>query len=79
MSSSFQRPKKQGTLLVLSTYPIRRPRHGGQLRSAALMTEYNKVFDKVIRTAVFNSTVYSQKEFGKTDIPSPKELTDQIK
>jgi glycosyltransferase involved in cell wall biosynthesis len=78
MSSSFQRPKKQGTLLVLSTYPIRRPRHGGQLRSAALMTEYNKVFDKVIRTAVFNSTVYSQKEFGRTDIPSPKELTDQI-
>jgi hypothetical protein len=78
MSSSFQRPKKQGTLLVLSTYPIRRPRHGGQLRSAALMNEYNKVFDKVIRTAVFNSTVYSQKEYGRTDIPSPKELTEKI-
>jgi hypothetical protein len=78
MSSSVQHPKKQGTLLVLSTYPIRRPRHGGQLRSAALMNEYNKVFDKVIRTAVFNSTVYSPKEYGRTDIPSPKELTDQI-
>jgi glycosyltransferase involved in cell wall biosynthesis len=70
--------EKLGTLLVLSTYPIRKPRHGGQLRSAALMVEYNKVYSKVVRTAVFNSSVYSKKEYDKHDIPSPAELTSLI-
>lgn len=70
--------KKLGTLLVLSTYPIRRPRHGGQLRSAALIVEYEKAFSKVVRTAVFNSSVYTAKEFGRADIPSPDELTQEI-
>lgn len=70
--------KKLGTLLVLSTYPILRPRHGGQLRSAALMVEYKKAFRKVIRTAVFNSSVYTTKEYGRTDIPSPEDLTQEI-
>lgn len=70
--------KKLGTLLVLSTYPIRRPRHGGQLRSAALMVEYEKAFSKVVRTAVFNSSVYTAKESGRTDIPSPADLTQEI-
>lgn len=70
--------EKLGTLLVLSTYPIQKPRHGGQLRSAALMVEYNKVFSKVVRTAVFNSSVYTKKECGKNDIPSPSELTSLI-
>lgn len=70
--------EKLGTLLVLSTYPIQKPRHGGQLRSAALMVEYNKVFSKVVRTAVFNSSVYTKKECGKHDIPSPSELTSLI-
>lgn len=36
------------------------------------------MFGKVIRTAVFNPTVYSHKEFAKTDIASPSELTQQI-
>lgn len=70
--------KKLGTLLVLSTYPIRRPRHGGQLRSAALLVEYEKAFSKVVRTAVFNSSVYTAKEYGQTDIPSPADLTQEI-
>lgn len=69
---------KLGTLLVLSTYPIRQPRHGGQLRSAALMVEYKKTFSKVVRTAVFNSSVYSKREYSRTDIPSPAELTQEI-
>lgn len=76
-SSKFDH-EKLGTLLVLSTYPISQPRHGGQLRSAALMTEYNKAFNKVVRTAVFNSSVYSPKEYGRHDIPSPAELTSLI-
>jgi hypothetical protein len=71
-------PKKLGTLLVLSTYPIRRPRHGGQLRSAALIVEYKKAFSKVVRTAVFNSSVYTATEYGRTDIPSPADLTQEI-
>lgn len=70
--------KKLGTLLVLSTYPIRKPRHGGQLRSAALMVEYKKAFSKVVRTAIFNSSVYSKNEYGRTDIPSPPEVTQEI-
>ncbi|MDH6208378.1 hypothetical protein [Aurantimicrobium minutum] len=70
--------KKLGTVLVLSTYPIHRPRHGGQLRSAALMVEYEKAFRKVVRTAVFNSSVYTAKEYGRTDIPSPADLTQEI-
>lgn len=69
---------KRGTALVLSTYPIKNPRHGGQLRSAALMKEYKRAYSKVIRTAVFNSSVYSKNEFGRNDIPSPPELTQQI-
>lgn len=69
---------KLGTLLVLSTYPIRKPRHGGQLRSAALMVEYKKAFSKVVRTSVFNSSVYSNKEYGRTDIPSPPDITQEI-
>lgn len=78
MTPSSGTRQKLGTLLVLSTYPIRRPRHGGQLRSAALMVEYEKTFSKVVRTAVFNSSVYSAKEYGQSDIPSPADLTQQI-
>lgn len=78
MTPSSGTRQKLGTLLVLSTYPIRRPRHGGQLRSAALMVEYEKTFSKVVRTAVFNSSVYSAKEYGKADIPSPADLTQEI-
>lgn len=67
------------TVLVFSTYPISKPKHGGQLRSAALMNVYRRVFTKVVRCAIFYGPVYSRDEYTAQDIPSGKKVTNEIR
>ncbi|MBK5238769.1 MAG: hypothetical protein JJE28_06635 [Actinomycetales bacterium] len=70
--------KTAGTALVFSTYPIRNPRHGGQLRSEALLDAYGAAFNKVVRCAIFYAPVWSRREYSAQDIPSPADVTEQI-
>lgn len=44
-------PKK---ILILSSYPIAQPRHGGQKRVQAVVTEYQKHFKQVRFVAIFS-------------------------
>ena len=40
-------------ILLIANYPIKEPRHGGQIRVRAMVEEYRKVFTEVRFVAVF--------------------------
>lgn len=46
-------------ILLLSTYPIRNPRHGGQKRTAAIYEAYKQQFSQVRHSAVFFKDFYA--------------------
>ncbi len=71
---SVQKIKKR--ILVVGTYPIVQPRHGGQKRLSAIMEEYNNFFEKALYVSVFYSGFYSQ--FTKQDIPLGREGVKQV-
>lgn len=53
-------------VLVVATYPIENPQHGGQKRASAIVHAYKERFDKVCFVAVFHKKIY--KEFSRDDI-----------
>jgi hypothetical protein len=53
-------------ILVVATYPIKQPEHGGQKRLDAICKEYKKGFRDVRFTAVFYKGFYAA--YGKYDI-----------
>lgn len=55
------------TILVIGTYPIAVPQHGGQKRLAAIVDEYRGMFERVQYTAVYCADFYAQA--GPGDIP----------
>jgi len=54
-------------ILLLSTYPIKNPRHGGQKRTRAIYEAYKQDFAEVRHSAVFFRGFYH--DYGKDDIP----------
>lgn len=53
-------------ILLLTTYPIKNPRHGGQKRADAIYQAYKRHFSVVRHSAVFYRGFYS--DYGKQDI-----------
>jgi len=60
---------KDKTVLILSTYPIKKPFHGGQHRLKNLEIAYQKAGYKTINIAFFDKYGFSTNEIGKYDIP----------
>jgi glycosyltransferase involved in cell wall biosynthesis len=60
-----------GLALVLSSYPVARPVHGGQRRIAALVSAYRESFDAVETVAIYNPFVYGSKDAGRNDLAAP--------
>ena len=54
-------------ILLLSTYPIRNPQHGGQKRARAIYEIYKDNFTKVRHSAVFFKGFYS--DYDVDDVP----------
>ena len=65
-------PKK---VLIVSTYPIAEPRHGGQKRVQAVITEYKKHFADVKSVAVFSR--WANPRHGRHDI-AVSHATDRL-
>lgn len=64
-------------ILVFSTYPIRKPRHGGQFRAVALLNAYKKL--GIVRyVSVCNSDVYQHADCTKWDIRIPQKFQQEI-
>lgn len=61
---------KPGTVLLLSTYPIVKPQHGGQVRLLNIKRAYERAGWKVAPLAVYPEESYSS-EVGPFDIPFP--------
>ncbi|CDX11128.1 putative Glycosyltransferase [Mesorhizobium sp. ORS 3324] len=61
---------KPGTVLLLSTYPIVKPQHGGQVRLLNIKRAYERAGWKVASLAVYTEESYSN-EVGSFDIPFP--------
>jgi glycosyltransferase involved in cell wall biosynthesis len=64
----MQKVKKK--VLVVGTYPITLPQHGGQKRLSAIISEYKKNITDVKYTSVFYDGFYS--EYSADDIPLGK-------
>ncbi|WP_084600400.1 glycosyltransferase [Aromatoleum toluclasticum] len=58
-------------VLLLSPYPIRRPRHGGQLRTDAVRKAFEEVGNKVRVVGFYQSEAYSREDLGPFDIEFP--------
>lgn len=69
---------RKGSAVVFSVYPIRIPRHGGQIRARQLLKAYRAVFKKVTYVALCNSSVYLANARYKNDIPTSPRLTREI-
>jgi hypothetical protein len=63
--------KVNKSVLVVGTYPIASPRHGGQKRLDAIVNEYKKNFTSVKYTSVFFEGFYA--EYSKDDIALGRE------
>lgn len=54
-------------ILLVSTYPIKNPKHGGQKRTGAIYDAYTKAFSAVKHSAVFSKSFYT--DYDVDDIP----------
>ena len=71
--------KRDESVLVLSTYPINQPIHGGQKRTQAIVQTYKKVFKSVEYVAIFNPHAYpGYSERSGSDLPITKETLKKI-
>ena len=59
------------TVLLLSTYPIAEPRHGGQIRLAHIGKALSDAGWHVESLAVYEPGVYGSSQLGARDIPLP--------
>lgn len=67
MNPATHRP----SVLMLTTYPIAKPRHGGQLRARALCDAYRAAGWDVATLAVFEAEAYAPDARGNDDIEFP--------
>lgn len=70
--------KQKLTACVVTTYPIKHPRHGGQIRCSKLLKEYEQFFQNVIPVAVPNPLVYNESRLGPHDVLCSKETSEKI-
>lgn len=68
---------KSKNILVFSNYPVKFPRHGGQIRAKELIKAYEKI-GKVTYSAVCNSAVYPESECTSWDLRVPEWLQVEI-
>lgn len=66
------------TALLLSTYPIRVPRHGGQIRLAAVAETFRAAGYEVRSIAVYEPEHYKPKELGPHDLDFPAESEHRL-
>lgn len=59
------------SIVVLTTYPIVQPRHGGQIRTRALVDSYRAAGFKVAHLAVYEDDVYEPDAIGPLDVAFP--------
>ncbi|HSX27970.1 MAG TPA: glycosyltransferase [Candidatus Saccharimonadales bacterium] len=64
------------TILLVGTYPIANPMHGGQKRVQAIVNAYRKIFDEVQFSAVFFKGFYA--DYDSTDVPLGPEYTVKL-
>jgi hypothetical protein len=64
-------------ILILGSYPITKPRHGGQKRVQAVVQEYQKHFKSVKFVAVFSR--WANPDFARSDIPVSHQTDREIK
>jgi glycosyltransferase involved in cell wall biosynthesis len=60
-------------VLTLAPYPVRRPRHGGQLRAAALIRVYEAAGFDVHPVGFYQSEAYEAADIGAHDIAFPSD------
>ncbi|MBN8943055.1 MAG: glycosyltransferase family 4 protein [Rhizobiales bacterium] len=61
----------KGNVLILSTYPIAEPRHGGQLRVQNMKRAYEAAGWLVTSVAIYPEEAYPIPQIGPRDIPFP--------
>lgn len=59
------------SVVVLTTYPLVRPRHGGQVRAHAIVTEYQRHGFDTRPIAIYEPEQYGSDETGRYDVPLP--------
>ncbi|HOO50535.1 MAG TPA: glycosyltransferase [Alphaproteobacteria bacterium] len=64
---------RQPSVLLLSPYPIRRPHHGGQLRTAAIRMAFETAGFLVRSIGFYQEEAYSNDELGKFDVAFPSD------
>jgi hypothetical protein len=62
---------KPPVVLMLTTYPIARPRHGGQVRARALVDAYRAAGWEVATLAVFEAEAYAPDSRAGNDVEFP--------
>lgn len=66
-----QTPKAHPLVLLLAPYPIRRPRHGGQLRASAMAVAYKTAGFAVRSVGFYQPDAYDEIDIGPNDVPFP--------
>jgi hypothetical protein len=64
-------PAPPRVVVTLAAYPIRRPRHGGQLRTSAMVKAYESAGFSVHSVAFFQAEVYGAADIGPNDVAFP--------
>ena len=64
-------PVRRLRVLTLAPYPVRRPRHGGQLRAAAMLRVYEAAGFDVHPVGFYQAEAYEAADIGPYDIAFP--------
>lgn len=63
--------KNKKKILILSTYPLKNPIHGGQIRASQIAKAYIKLNYSVYNIAVYQEESWDKSDIGKLDVPFP--------
>ena len=66
-------PARRPRVLTLAPYPVRRPRHGGQLRAAAMLRVYEAAGFDVHPVGFYQAEAYEAADIGPYDIAFPSD------
>lgn len=64
-------PARRPRVLTLAPYPVRRPRHGGQLRAAAMLRVYEAAGFDVHPVGFYQAEAYEAADIGPYDVAFP--------
>lgn len=64
-------PRERPRVLTLAPYPVRRPRHGGQLRAAAMLRVYEAAGFDVHPVGFYQAEAYEAADIGPWDVAFP--------